>query len=225
MSTARNKAPTRIAGEVTSDEIVAAAVKRAEGGRLRQQEAKQTKRKKPIHAVDNDPHQANESARQVDALTEVDRETGDVPTQWREPRRLDAPPPRPGYRNRFIRFRQDNEEDTAHFDDMIEEGWRPVKRKSVKKGHELTSNTHGKHGQYYVKRGLILMEIPEKLAIQRERFYNKQLRDMNKGVDRSMFKLNNRIMPLLDPQRQTRVTRQARRGSLEGSVPGDEAEA
>lgn len=227
MAAARNKAPKRIVGEVVSDEIIAAATRRAEEGKSRAQTAKQQRRTAPsktTHSVhDDDVHTNDESARQADALTAIDRDS-ELPTSWRQPQLLDAPPPRPGYCNRWVRYRAGSDEDAEHFEEMLEEGWRPIKRKSVRKVHELTATTHGKYGQYYVKRGLILMELPEKLAIQRKRYYNKQLANMNKGVDRSMFKLQNAIMPLLAPERRTSVSRVARRGRLEDSIPGEERE-
>jgi hypothetical protein len=215
---ARNKPKTRIEGELASAELIDAAVKRAEAQRGQAQTAKQVKaRTKPVHGVDHSPHRASTQTVSHD----VERDN-DMPTQWREPRRLDAPPPRPGYVQRFVRFRSGSEEDAENFEEKLEEGWRPRKRSSVRKVHELTANTHKQHGEYYVKRGLILMELPEKLKIQRDRFYAAQREQMLKGVDRTMFKLNHRVMPLLRPERSTSVTQRARRGALESMVPGDE---
>jgi hypothetical protein len=217
----------RIAGDVVADEVIAAHVQRAAQGEARAQTVRREKitpKAKQTHAVENDNvHSSNESARQVDARTDIDRDS-EVPTAWKPPSRLDAPPPRPGYRNRWGRFRAGNDEDAEHFDELLEEGWRPVKRSRVRRVHELTASTHGKYGQYYVKRGLILMEIPEGLEIQRARYFNKQQKDMNRGVDQNLFKMNHRLMPLLQPQRSTRVTMQARRGRLEDAVAGEDAE-
>jgi hypothetical protein len=218
----------RIKGHVVADEVIAAHVERVQKTQARAQTVKREKitpKAKQTHAVENENvHTRNESARQVDAREEIDRDS-EVPTSWRPPSRLDAPPPRPGYRNRYIRFRSGSEEDAEHFDEALDEGWRPVKRSRVRSVHELTASTHGKYGQYYVKRGLILMEIPEALEIQRARYFNQQQKDMNRGVDQNLFKLNHRVMPLLKPQRSTRVTQMARRGRLEDAVPGEEAEA
>jgi hypothetical protein len=215
---ARNKPKARIEGELASSELIASAVQRAEAKRAQAQTAKQVKAKtRPTHAVDHNPHRASTQTVSHD----VERDN-DMPTQWREPRRLDAPPPRPGYVQRFVRFRSGSEEDAENFEEKLEEGWRPRKRSSVRKVHELTANTHKQHGEYYVKRGLILMELPEKLKIQRDRFYASQRENMLKGVDRTMFKLNHRVMPLLTPERSTTVTQRARRGGLENMVPGDE---
>lgn len=221
-------AQQRIRGDAVSDEIIAAAAKRADSAKARattEKREKITPKRKQTHAVhEQDVHQGNESARQADSRTEVDRDS-EVPTSWRPTSRLDAPPPRPGFENRWVRFRAGNEEDAQHFEECLEEGWRPVKRSRVRQVHELTHSTHGNYGQYYVKRGLILMEIPERLQLERSRYFKKQQQDMNRGVDRNLFKINHRVMPLLQPERSTRVTTTARRGRLDDQVPGDEAEA
>lgn len=220
-------AQQRIRGDAVSDEVIAASVKRAEKGRARAETAKREKitpKRRQTHAVhESDVHEGNESARQLDARTHIERDS-EVPTSWRPPSALDAPPPRPGYANRWIRYRSGNDEDAEHFEQALEEGWRPVKRSRVRQVHELTATTHGKYGQYYVKRGLILCEIPEGLEIQRSRYFNKLKQDMNRGVDRNLFKINHRVMPLLQPERSTRVSMSARRGRLDDQVPGDEAQ-
>jgi hypothetical protein len=225
---AARAAQQRIRGDAVSDEIIEASVTRAQKAQARAHTVKREKatpKRKQTHAVHaDDVHTDNESARQVDSRTEVDRDS-EVPTSWRLPSRLDAPPPRQGFVNRWVRYRAGNDEDAEHFEEMLEEGWRPVKRSRAKRVHELTATTHGKYGQYYVKRGLILMEMPETLQIQRERYFKKVQADMNRGVDRNLFKINHRVMPLLQPERRSRVTTVARRGRLDDAVPGDEAEA
>lgn len=219
-------AQQRIRGDAVSDEVISASVKRAEAGKARAQVVRREKitpKRRQTHAVhEQDVHSDNESDRQLDSRTEVERDS-EVPGSWRLPSRLDAPPPRPGFANRWIRYRDGNDEDAEHFEEALEEGWRPVKRSRVRRVHELTATTHGKYGGYYVKRGLILCEIPEKLEIQRDRYFKQQQKDMNRGVDRSLFKINHRVMPLLQPERSTRVTTTARRGRLDDAVPGDEA--
>jgi len=224
MAGPRKNAPReRVEGELMAPEVLEARVRRAEAQRGQAAETKRQKRTpitRQVAGLDNDAHHnRNESARQADAREIVDRDS-EMPTVWRQPQRLDAPPPRPGYRNRWVSLRTDNTEDAEHLEEMLDEGWRPVKRSRVRRVHELTASSHGKYGQYYVKRGLILMEIPERIAVQRDRFYRDQTRAQNKGVDRNMFKVDNRYMPLLKPERRTQVSTRARRGRLE--VAGDE---
>lgn len=213
------------ADDIPSDAEISAVIKRAEGAKARAHAVKREKKTPPrrqTHAVNNENvHDSNETGRQLDSQHEIERDS-EQQTSWVPPNMLDAPPPRPGYVNRWVRFRAESSEDAEHFEEMYQQGWRPIKRASVKKVHELTASTHGKYGQYYVKRNLLLMEMPEKLANQARRYYAKAQSDMNKGVDRSMFKLQNSVMPLLAPQRSTQVTTRARRGRLDAHVPGEE---
>jgi len=212
------------AEERDAELVVARSLKRVEEKKARADQAKKRKRTpahKRMHHVDNDVHMQNESARQVDQRDEIDREN-ELPTSWRRPSALGAPEPRPGYVQRWVRFRMGNQEDVDNLEKMMEQGWRPRKRTAAKRGHELTAGSDAKYGQYYVKRGLILMEMPETLADQRDKFYRNRLKRMTESIDRNLFKENNRVMPLLQPFRKTVTTTTARRGRLDDHVPGDD---
>lgn len=207
--------------------LVGRAVKRVSA---KQAKAANTKKRgrtpahKRTHYVGNeDVHVENESARQVDQAEEIDRDS-ELPTAWRRSSDLDAPEPRPGYVQRWVRCKAGGQEDTDNLEKMLDHGWRPVKRTAAKRVHELTANLNGKFAQYIVKRGLILMELPEKLAAQRGQFYRRKKNLMTQAIDRDLFKLNHPAMPLLKPERSTRTTKKARRGRLEALVGGDESD-
>lgn len=221
----RHKKQEKVLGDIVSAEVIAERIKLAAANRA----AKTQKRGKTTSAsvrqlrdLNNDGvHAQNDSDRQLDGTDLIERDS-ELPTQFREGKRLDAPPPRAGMSQRWCAFRKGNEEDQENFDTMLEEGWSPVRRSKVRKAlHELASSSQGSLGQYYVKRGMILMEIPLKLKVQRDRYFRDLNKRQNDGVNRSMFKVNNRIMPLLQPERSTRASMQARRGRLE--VAADEA--
>lgn len=216
------------AASVTSDlNMIAASVKRAnEHKKAFDQQAKRRKktaRQDSTHSLDNEGvHDLNSSARQDGARTRIVRDS-DMPETWVRPTNLSAPPPRPGYQNRWIRFRNGNNEDRNNLQKAMIQGWRPLPKSSLRKEHELTANLEGKYGQYVVTQGLILMEIPLKLWQQRQDFYENKNTKMTEGIDRNLFRENDRRMPFLKPVRSTTVTRRARRGRLEDIVPGDEA--
>lgn len=207
--------------------IVGRAMKRVSAKQARAantQKRRRTPAHKQTHYVGNeDVHVENESARQVDQAEEIDRDS-ELPTAWRRPSDLDAPAPRPGYVQRWVRCKSGGQEDTDNLEKMLGQGWRPVKRSAAKRVHELTANLNGKFAQYIVKRGLILMELPEKLAAQRSQFYRRKKTLMTQAIDRDLFKLNHPAMPLLKPERATRTTKKARRGRLEALVDGGESD-
>lgn len=209
----------------SADRIVAASLKRVAANK---NFAAQTKRRgktakaDSTHSLDNESvHDRNQPARQADARTRVSRDS-DLPTTWVRPSALMAPPPRPGYVNRWIRFRSGNEEDRDNLDKMMSQGWRPLPKSKLRKDHVLTANLEGKYGQFVTKRGLILMELPEDLWNQRRDFYMQKQQKMTESIDRNLFREQDRRMPFMTPERRTTVTRRARRGRLEENIPGDE---
>lgn len=210
----------------SADAIIATATRRQQAKQGAAAAAKKkgktaNRSNKPIHGVDQDVDAVRSSSRQVDGVDALDREA-DVPTQWKRPSALDAPEPRPGYTQRFVRYRAGNQDDIENIEKAMDQGWRPRERATVKRSHELTARSSGQYGKYYVKRGLMLMEMPIKVAQQRNAFYRKKLLTMTKSVDQDMLKEQNAIMPILRPERKTRVTKAAARGRLEASIPDDE---
>jgi hypothetical protein len=202
MARATSRQKDRVSDDPGASAIIASALTRqAKKKAAAKEAAKRGKARgnKPIHAVDNTPHMQNNSSRQVDGVDTIDRDA-DVATQWRRPSNLDAPDPRPGYVQRWVRYRSGNVEDTENLEKAMDQGWRPRERTTEKRGHELTAKTSGTYGKYYVKRGLML----------------------TKSVDVEMMRENNTVMPLLAPERKTRTTRAAKRGSLEASIPDDD---
>lgn len=206
--------------------LIAAMVRRADQGKATAardaKKRKKTSRRDSTHNLDNEGvHDLNSPARQADERTLVSRDS-DLPTTWVRPTSLDAPPPRPGFVNRWVRFRVGNEEDKDNLDKYMSQGWRPLPKSSIRKDHVLTANLEGKYGQFVVKRGLILMELPQNLWQQRQDFYDQKKIQMTESIDRNLFRENDRRTPFLKPERHTSVTRRARRGRAVDSIPGDE---
>lgn len=213
--------------QVASDiNLIAASIKRADGAKKefakKSKTHKKTARRDSTHNLDNEGvHDLNSPARQADSRTRVSRDS-DLPTTWVRPTQLTAPPARAGMVNRWIRFRVGSDEDRDNLDKAMSQGWRPIPKSKIGKEHELTANLEGKYGQYVVKRGLILMELPEKLWQQRQDYYGDKQQKMTESIDRNLFRENDRRTPFLKPERHTSVTRRARRGRLDDNIPGDE---
>lgn len=216
--------PDRVPGEANLEELINSRMSLAQQRQAEQRDAEKrraTPHSKRMHGVQNgNVHDANESARQIDDRYTVDRES-ERPTTWTRPSAFDAPPARPGMQQRWVRFRSpDGTEDTDNLDKALDQGWVPVARSRRAKVHSLTADSGGKFGQYIVKRGSILMEISAEVAQQRNRYYRQKQQRMNQGIDEDLFRLDNTRMPMLKPERFTRVSTTARRGRLD--VPGDE---
>lgn len=206
--------------------MIAASVKRA-GASNRAHAAQAARRGKTsrgdsTHALDNENvHDKNDSARQGEAATRISRDS-DLPESWSRPTALAAPPPRPGYVNRWVRFRAGGDEDKDNLDKFTSQGWRPIPKSKLRKDHSLTATIEGSYGQFIVKRGLILMELPVHLWEQRRAHYAQKQRRMTESIDRNLFKELDRRTPAWGVERRSSVSRKARRGRLEAQVPGDE---
>lgn len=227
MSAVSAKSKPATAAVAKSDvNMIAASIKRANTDQRAFKEQakrrKRTARSESTHSLDNEGvHDLNSPARQADKRTLVSRDS-DLPQTWVRPTALTAPPPRAGMVNRWIRFRDRSDEDRDNLDKAMSQGWRPIAKSKLRKEHELTANLEGKYGQYVVKRGLILMELPVKLWQERRDYYADKQHKMTESIDRNLLRSLDRRTPAWGNERRTSVSRKARRGRLEDSIPGDE---
>lgn len=130
------------------------------------------------------PHDENtDAAAAADYTADLDNEV----TEWVRPSDLEAPPARPGMVQRWIRIRLGNVRDTARLRKAMREGWRPVKA-SAMGGLSLPIIQHDSlgDGDYIGAEDLILMEMPERVARQRERFYKRKQARQTGAVERQV---------------------------------------
>ena len=166
-----------------------------------------------LHAMQRDTAVNNESARQVDDTTSLDRDN--FPSTWRRSTALDAPPPRQGHIQRWVRIKSNGQDDSENHARYLEEGWRDRKPSSVPKSHSLATRRSQGNAQQIVKRGHILMELPQALADQRNAHYRGALDRQTKAVENELFKDNQgaagRVMPVTDATVKSRAVLARRR--------------
>jgi hypothetical protein len=123
--------------------------------------------------------------RDVDTIydTEGDNEV----IEWRRYSDLEAPPPRPGYVNRFIRTSFGPMRDAANLRRRIREGWRPVKASSVP-GQSLPTIHLDRVGDVIGVEDLILCEMPVRLHKQRQEHFRQRNMRMSASIDRQLKK-------------------------------------
>ncbi len=130
------------------------------------------------------PHDENtDQAAAADYTADLDNEV----TEWVRPSDLEAPQARPGMVQRWIRIRLGNVRDTARLRKAMREGWRPVKA-SAMGGLSLPIIQHDSlgDGDYIGAEDLILMEMPERVAQQRSRFYKRKQARQTGAVERQV---------------------------------------
>lgn len=123
----------------------------------------------PIHpAVDSVPHASP-------VHTEVTESQS-----WIQPNLLDAPPPRPGYVDRWVWIGFDTEAQ-SNISTRQREGWRPRDPSTVPQGFTSLVGKDGRSGTITVQ-GMCLMEMPEEVNAQRTEFYGKKQDEIEAAV-------------------------------------------
>lgn len=136
---------------------------------------------------------------------------------WEKPNDLDAPEPRDGYTQRWIRVRLQNEEDAKNTIKMFRQGWLPRPLETVPDGYLPPTIQHAKLGGVIGVDDLILCEMPLKKAIQRNAYYQARQDRMVEGIENDIRKVD-RHGPRIDMTNKTRVTKRRLR------IPDDPAE-
>lgn len=112
--------------------------------------------------------------------TEGDNEV----SEWRRHSSLDAPPARPGYVQRFIRVRLGTTRDAANWQKKFREGWRPVKVSDVTDRSLPTTFHEG--AQVIGVEDLLLCEMPERVFMQRQKYFQTKLDNQNAAIERQL---------------------------------------
>ena len=128
--------------------------------------------------------------------------------EWRPRRKLDAPPARDGYVQRWIRESMLGQEDRSNVASRIREGWELKKPEDLPDGWDFPTLESGNHAGVVYSDGLLLAEIPEEIVEQRNDYYEQKNRDAQNALDNTMFNemKNDGRYVKYDPQRDTRVT-------------------
>ena len=125
--------------------------------------------------------------------------------EWRRYSDLEAPPPRKGYVNRFIRIRLGAVRDTARLRNAQREGWRPVKASTVN-DRSLPTIHLDQYGEIIGVEDLILCEMPKKLHKQRMKHFREKRQRQNAAIERQLKGVSRVDQPGFGPIEATRHT-------------------
>lgn len=166
------------------------------------------------HAVD---HGEQNRTTQADALSAygISRSAHDEP--WKLPAELDAPEPRKGFTQRWIRIRTSNGEDARNSIKKFREGWLPRGLETVPTGYAPPTFLHSQLGDVIGVDDLILCEMPIKKARQRNAYYQSKTDRMIEGVENDLRKVS-AGGPRIASDHKTHVTKRRLR------VPADPTE-
>ena len=134
------------------------------------------------------------------------RENETRPTTWEPASILPDPDPQDGYVFRWIRTSMVGSADNTNVSKRFREGWEPVKAEDhpelqIQSDHK---SEWGSKGHIEVG-GLLLCKAPQELVEQRRAYYKNHAESQMQAVDNNYMRENDPRMPVLAPDRKTRV--------------------
>jgi len=151
-----------------------------------------------------------------DALDEVQdtRKPRDLETReqearvhtWRKPDALPSPDPQDGWSFRWIRESIRGEPDDRNVSKKFREGWKPVSLDDHPELMLFRSDINTRFPNAAVIGGLMLCKIPTEIMVQRRAALAQESAEAMQGVDSNFMRQEDSRMPLLAPERSTRVT-------------------
>ena len=102
---------------------------------------------------------------------------------WEQSLALQAPPPRKGFRQRFVRVMLQGKDDHTNISKKLRDGWKPREVATLPKNYDVPIIESGRFAGFIGIQGGVLMEMPEKRAQAREKFYNRLTRGRTQALD------------------------------------------
>ena len=110
-------------------------------------------------------------------------------SQWRPSNLLEAPEPRPGYKQRWIATMVLGQETPTNVAKRLREGWQPRDPKTVKNAEHFPTIEHGKFAGYIGIEGMLLCEMPEEMVNERNMYYARMTENLMRSVEQDIHKV------------------------------------
>ena len=127
-------------------------------------------------------------------------------SQWRPSNLLEAPAPRPGYKQRWIATMVLGQETPTNVAKRLREGWQPRDPKTVKNAGHYPTIEHGKFAGYIGIEGMLLCEMPEEMVNERNLYYAQMTENLMRSVQADIHKVEQPGNPITKTFK-TEVTR------------------
>jgi hypothetical protein len=131
---------------------------------------------------------------------------------WQPPSTLDAPPAPEGYIHRWIRESVMGQDDKKNLSARLREGFDLVRADEFP-DFESPTIQDGKHAGVIGVGGLLLARFPIESKEERDAYFRGKTADQMQAVDNDLMREEHSSMPILKPDRQSRVTFGAKGGS------------
>jgi len=108
---------------------------------------------------------------------------------WLPPSVLEAPPPREGFRQRWVSTQILGTEVPHHTMKRFREGWQPRSPETVPPDFQIPTIEHAQYGGCVGVEGMILCEMPESRAKARDQYFAGRKLNQNKFVSAGLDKV------------------------------------
>lgn len=105
---------------------------------------------------------------------------------WTRAESLEAPDPRPGMRQKWVRTSVYGKEDMTNVMRKQREGWAPRRPDTVPKNFPVPTIQHGRLGDCIAVEGMILMEMPVTRVAARNKFFDAKKKLMTSAIEREI---------------------------------------
>ena len=126
-------------------------------------------------------------------------------TLWKPAPLLPTPDPREGLDFRYVRVSMRGEADNVNASQAFREGWEPVISTDYPE-LKVVSDRGSQYPDNVVVGGLLLCARPTYIGDQARAHSAKEIADQMEAVDRNYFREQDSRMPMLHPERKTRIT-------------------
>ena len=145
------------------------------------------------------------SRTELDSREDETREEKTARKPWAPPQMLETPESPEGYHYRWIRAEYVGHEDRKNVMSRTREGYELVKSEEMG-DFELPSMEDGKHAGVVAVGGLLLAKVPIETRDERNAYFAERAANQMKAVDNDLMRESNPSMPILKPERQSKVT-------------------
>ena len=169
--------------------------------------AKKSHKKKPVVDTIQQERTAPpvHPGREYETWDDVDIHTAEN-KPWIRPSSLEAPPPRPGFAQRWIRIGSQGKDDPTNTSRKFREGWKPRPAATVPASYHSPTIAHGKWAGCVGVEGMILCEMPVKLRDKRNAHYEAKTQGITSAIETELQNQSHPNMPI-QQQRSSKVVK------------------
>ena len=144
----------------------------------------------------------------ADKRTPRDSETREASSRkkgWTPPSVLPEPDHKDGYKYRWVRTATQGAIDNTNVSSKFRQGWEPVRAEE----HPEITALRDRNSQFQDNieiGGLLLCKAPDEMVDERNAYYKDLAEKQSEAVDSNFMRENDPRMPLMKPERNTRVT-------------------